>query len=69
MSMEYVKLVFVLPRTDACALSCIAEQCNVTVPLMVRKIVQAEIRRREELLQGVDPEVELGLIDGSNYEK
>jgi len=67
--MEYVKLVFVLPRTDACALSCIAEQCNVTVPLMVRKIVQAEIRRREELLQGADPAIELGLVTESTDEK
>jgi hypothetical protein len=67
--MEYVKLVFVLPRTDAYALSCIAEQCNLTVPLMVRKIVQAEIRRREELLQKTDFASKLQLITESSHEK
>ncbi len=54
MSMEYVKLRFALRRNDAYALSCIAEQDNMTVPLLVRKIVQAEIKRREEELHESD---------------
>lgn len=54
MSMEFVKLSFVLTREDACAIACIAEQYGTTVPLIIRRIVQAEIRRREENVQGVD---------------
>ncbi|MDQ5890946.1 MAG: hypothetical protein QG604_820 [Candidatus Dependentiae bacterium] len=47
MSMENVKVVFSLPRADACALACIAEQDEMTMQLLVRKIVQAEVLRRE----------------------
>jgi len=63
--MEFVKLTFVLTRSDACALSCIAEQYNVTVPLIVRKIVQAEIRRREEALHDAEVTGDFTVLSGN----
>ena len=47
-------MTFSLSRADACALWCIAEQDDVTIPYLLRRIVQAEIARRGAILQEME---------------
>jgi len=52
--MDSIKITFSLSRTDACALWCLAEQDGVSVPYLLRRMVQAEVARREASLKEME---------------